>query len=68
MGFDMEEKKFWSYLEFLHGFQFCINIRIEPVLTALTSINPQRKTALTLAVYCIVLHAMDFDRVLHPGR
>jgi hypothetical protein len=35
----------------LQGFQFRFNIRIEPVRTASTRFNPQRKTALTLVAY-----------------
>jgi hypothetical protein len=56
-------KKFWSCSKFLHGFRFRSGIRIYPVLTALIRINPQCKTALTLVVYCIVLHAMACIRV-----
>jgi hypothetical protein len=56
------ETNFWSCSKFLHGFQFRIDTRIDPVLVALTRINPQRNTALTLFVYCIVLHATDFDK------
>jgi hypothetical protein len=37
--------------KFLQGFQFRINIRIEPVRTASTRFNPQRKTASTLVVF-----------------
>jgi hypothetical protein len=37
--------------KFLRGFQFRINIRIEPVRTATTCFNPQRKTASTLIAY-----------------
>jgi hypothetical protein len=37
--------------KFLQGCQFRINIRIEPVRTAPTRFNPQRKTASTLAAY-----------------
>ena len=48
---------------FLHGFQLCIDIRIDPVLTALTGINLQCKTALTFVVYCIVLCATVYIRV-----
>jgi hypothetical protein len=66
--YNTAEKKFWSCSKFLHGFQFRIDIHIDPVLTALTPINPQCKTALTLVVYRIVLVAMGFDKVLHPGR
>jgi hypothetical protein len=61
-------KKFWSCSKFLHGFQFRIDIRIDPVLTALTRINLQCTTALILVIYCIVLYAVGWDKVLHPGR
>jgi hypothetical protein len=37
--------------KFLQGFQFRINIRIEPVRTAPTRFKPQRKTALALVAY-----------------
>jgi hypothetical protein len=37
--------------KFLQGFQFRINIRIEPFRTAPTRFNPQRKTASTLVAY-----------------
>jgi hypothetical protein len=36
---------------FLQEFQFRINIRIEPVPTAPTRFNPQRKTASTFVAY-----------------
>jgi hypothetical protein len=46
------EKTFLARVQkFLQGFQFHINIRIEPVRTAPTRFNPQRKTASTLAAY-----------------
>jgi hypothetical protein len=35
----------------LQGFQFRINIRIEPARTASTRFNPQRKTASILVAY-----------------
>jgi hypothetical protein len=63
-----QRNKFWSCSKCLHRFWFRIDIRIDPVLTALTRINPQCKTALILVVYCIVLYAMACDKVLHPGR
>jgi hypothetical protein len=34
----------------------------------LTRINLQCKTALTLVIYCIVLHAMGCEKFLHLGR
>jgi hypothetical protein len=37
--------------KFLQGFQFRINIRIEPVRAAPTRFIPQRKTASTLVAY-----------------
>jgi hypothetical protein len=52
----IRRKNFLCHVQtFLQGFQFRINIRInigiEPVRTASTSFNPQRKTASTLVAY-----------------
>jgi hypothetical protein len=62
------EKVSVMFKSFLHGFQFCIDIRIDQLLTALTGINLQCKTAFTFVVYCIVLCATGCDKVLHAGR
>jgi hypothetical protein len=50
--------------KFLQGFQFCINIHIEPVRTAPTRFNPQRKTASTLVAYRMTFKVnLDLTRV-----
>jgi hypothetical protein len=50
--YDTAKKLFGSCSNFfLPIFQFRINIRIEPVRTASTRFNPQRKTAKTLVIY-----------------
>jgi hypothetical protein len=47
-----EKKNFLGHVQkCLQGFQFRINICIEPVRTASTRFNPQRKTASTLVTY-----------------
>jgi hypothetical protein len=49
------KKNFLGFVQkFLQGFQFRINIRIEPVRTASTRFNPQRKTASTLVAYHMI--------------
>jgi hypothetical protein len=60
----IRRKTFWVMFKiFLHIFQFCINIRIEPLRTASTRFNPQRKTASTLVVYRMTFIVTDLIRV-----
>jgi hypothetical protein len=66
--YDKAEKKVLVMFNIFTRFPFRIDIRIDPVLTALNRITPQCKTALTLVVYRIILLAMGCDKVLHPGR
>jgi hypothetical protein len=48
----IRRKNFLGHVQkFLQGFQFRINIRIEPLRTASIRFNPQRKTASTLIAY-----------------
>jgi hypothetical protein len=55
----IQQKNFLGHVQkFLQGFQFRINICIEPVRTASTRVNPQRKTASTL-----VIHSHDPDLI-----